>query len=61
MTTLEFMEKELKKCELNLIQQIARDAPDENIANIKTKIGHYEKVCELLRIMRDSLRKESTK
>jgi hypothetical protein len=49
MTTLEFMEKELKKCELNLIQQIARDAPTDHISNIKDKIGHYEKVCELLR------------
>jgi hypothetical protein len=49
MTTLEFMAKELYKCKTNLEQEISRNAPKENIENIKTKISHYEKVCELLK------------
>lgn len=49
MTTLEFMEKELKKCKANLEQQTSRNAPMDNIENIKNKISHYEKVCELLK------------
>lgn len=49
MTTLEFMEKELKKCKFNLKQAKSRKAPADNIENIKIKVFHYEKVCELLR------------
>ena len=47
--TLEFFEKELSKCLLNLSRQEERKAPATDIENIKVKIGHYEKVCELLR------------
>lgn len=49
MTTLEFMEKELNKQIKNLAVQEKRNAPEADIENIKTRIGHYEKVCELLR------------
>ena len=49
MTTLEFMEKELKKCKSNLEQQISRNAPTHDVENIKDKISHYEKVCEMLK------------
>lgn len=49
MTTLEFMEKELRKHKLNLEKQTDRNAPIEDIENIKIKISHYEKVCELLK------------
>ena len=49
MTTLEFMEKELIKNIKNLEIQEQRNAPKENIENIKIKIGHYTKVCDLLR------------
>jgi hypothetical protein len=49
MTTLEFMEKELNKHKQNLERQISRNAPADNIENIKIKISHYEKVCELLK------------
>lgn len=49
MTTLEFVQKELRKCQVNLEQQIARNAPPDNIENIKNKISHYEEVCELLK------------
>ena len=49
MTTLEFMEKELGKHKLNLERQTDRNAPIEDVENIKIKISHYEKVCELLK------------
>ena len=48
MTTLEFMQKELSKQVQNLARQEARNAPQADIDNIKTRIGHYEKVCEVL-------------
>ena len=47
--TLEYFSKELSKHQLNLQKQEERKAPAKDIENIKTKIGHYEKVCELLR------------
>ena len=49
MTTLEFMERELKRCKISLEHQTARNAPADNIENIKIKISHYEKVCDLLK------------
>lgn len=48
MTTIEFMQNELNKCKINLEQQIARNAPANNIENLRSKIFHYEIVCELL-------------
>ena len=47
--TLEFFKKELNKQLLSLHKQQERNAPATDIENIKIKIGHYEKVCELLR------------
>ena len=49
MTTLEFMERELNKCKRNLACQLERNAPADNIENIRIKISHYERVCDLLR------------
>ena len=49
MTTLEFMDRELKRCKINLAKQEARNAPTGDMENIKIKIAHYEKVCEVLR------------
>lgn len=49
MTTLEFMEKELRKHKLDLKRQTDRNAPIKDVENIKIKISHYEKVCELLK------------
>lgn len=49
MTTLEFFERELKRCEVNLEQQTLRNAPQDNIENIRHKINHYTVACELLR------------
>ena len=49
MTTLEFMEKELKKHKVNLQMADDRNAPDDQIENIKIKIRHYTKVCTMLK------------
>lgn len=49
MTTLEFMTKELNKHKLNLERQTGKNAPNEDVENLKIKISHYEKVCELLK------------
>lgn len=49
MTTLEFLEKELAKCEINVTKQTKRNAPQENIENIKRKIGFYADACCRLR------------
>ena len=49
MTTLEFIDKQLKKCKIDLEQQELRQAPKSNIENLKEKISHYEKVCEMLK------------
>ena len=49
MTTLEYMEKQLSKCEINLKHQKERGAPEGNIINIENKIGYYTEVCNLLR------------
>ena len=49
MTTLDFLEKELARCEINLVKQTERNAPMENIENIKRKIGFYADACSVLR------------
>ena len=49
MTTLEFMEKVLQRHKKNLEQQISRGAQINDIENLKIKISHYEKVCEMLK------------
>ena len=49
MTTLEYMEKELKRHKLNLEREIQRNVPAEQIENIKKKVGYYTEVCEALR------------
>lgn len=49
MTTLEFMEKQLSKCKINLDFAVKKNAPTDHIENIKIKIGHYTKVCDLLK------------
>ena len=49
MTTLEFFEKELQKCERNLDRQISRNAPKGDLENINWKIYHYGVACEILR------------
>ena len=48
-TTLKFIEKELGRAKINLVKQVERNSPEKDIANIKAKIRHYEKICDLLR------------
>lgn len=49
MSTLEFMEKELRRCEINLKLAEDRKASAEHIENIKAKVQHYQKVCKMLK------------
>jgi hypothetical protein len=49
MTTLEYMEKQLKKHQRDLEGQINRNAHSEVLDNIQKKIEHYTAVCDVLR------------
>ena len=49
MTTLEYMEKQLKKHKMDLEGQRNRNAPSEVLDNIQKKIEHYKAVCDVLR------------
>lgn len=42
MSTLEYMEKQVKKHTINYERETRRGAPQEILDNIKLKIGHYE-------------------
>ena len=50
MTTLEYMERILNKHKKNLIAvERKSNVPADDIKYLRIKIGHYEKVCDLLR------------
>lgn len=49
MTALEYMERQIVKHRLNHEQAFARNAPEEQLANIRAKIGYYEAAAEALR------------
>jgi hypothetical protein len=49
MTTLEYMQKQLRKHKLSCERAIERKAPEQDILNLNEKISHYEYVCELLK------------
>lgn len=49
MTTLEYMEKQLRKHEKDLEVERMRNAPSEVLGNIQKKIEHYKEVCDVLR------------
>jgi hypothetical protein len=42
MTTLEYMEKQVKKHRINYEREAARNAPEDALLHIREKIGHYE-------------------
>lgn len=42
MTALEYMEKQVKKHQLNFIKEFERKAPLDVLGNIRAKIGYYE-------------------
>lgn len=49
MTTLEYMEQQLEKHKVNLHRAIAKKSSDEEINNIKKKIGYYAEAVEALK------------
>lgn len=51
MTTQEYFQKELEKHKENYERLVARNAPEQDIVNVKTKISHYELVCELIKVV----------
>ena len=53
MTALEYMEKQVKKCERNLCREFDRGATLEVLNNIRAKIGYYEAAVEALKKVGD--------
>lgn len=49
MTPLEYMESQVIKRRLNHDRELARGAPEEQLHNIRQKIGYYEAACDALR------------
>jgi uncharacterized protein (DUF2164 family) len=49
MTTVDFIEKELRKCRKNLGLQKSRGSPEIQIKNIEEKIFHYENALKILK------------
>lgn len=49
MTAIEYMEKQIRKHKLSLEKESARGAPEEQLANIRSKIGYYEEAADALR------------
>ena len=49
MTALEYMERKVVSNKLNHDRQFARGAPEEDLANIRKKIGFYEEAVAALR------------
>lgn len=49
MTALEFMEKQVRKCQINFEKESGRGAPAEVIGNLLRKIGYYQDAVEALR------------
>ena len=49
MTALEYMERQVEKHRLNYYHEFAREVPEEQLQNIRAKIGYYEAAVEALR------------
>ena len=49
MTPLDYMPRQLTKQRLNHDRELARGAPEEQLHNIRQKIGYYEAACDALR------------
>ena len=49
MTPLEYMESQVIKRRLNHDRELARGAPEEQLHNIRQKIGYYEAAINALR------------
>ena len=48
MTAIEYFEKQVAKHRINLDREIKRNAPEDMIENIKTKIGYYTEAVSAL-------------
>jgi hypothetical protein len=53
MTALEFMEKQLRKCQYNFCKEVERDPASEAASNLRRKCGYYEDAVEALRKVGD--------
>ena len=51
MTTLEYMERQIKKHRINYGRESMRGAPDEILHNINLKIGYYEEAVNALKAL----------
>lgn len=49
MTALEYMERQVEKRRLNYYHEFVREVPEEQLQNIRAKIGYYEAAVEALR------------
>ena len=49
MTTLEYMERQVKKHQINYERETARHVPEEMLHNIQAKINHYQAAVEALK------------
>ena len=49
MTTIEFMEKQLRKCIYNFSRECDRDPASESACNLRRKCEYYEEAIEALR------------
>ena len=56
MTALEYMERQVVSNKLNHDRQFAREAPEEDLENIRKKIGYYEEAVEALREKQERLK-----
>lgn len=55
MTTLEYMERQIKKHKSTYSRESERNVPEEQLRNIEQKITHYEEAIEALkRIMKEA-------
>lgn len=54
MTPLDYMTRQLTKHRLNHDRELARGAPEEQLHNIRQKIGYYEAACDALREQADN-------
>lgn len=51
MTALEFMEKQLRKCQHNLCRECKRDPASVEISNLLQECEHYEEAIEALKMV----------
>jgi hypothetical protein len=54
MTALDYMTRQLTKRRLNHDRELARGAPEEQLHNIRQKIGYYEAAINALREQADN-------